>query len=935
MRALTDDSVLQVLWAKTGQGGRWHPLIYHMVDVAQVALALWSAALPPAARDRLSLALDLSEEDAGRWVAFLAGLHDIGKASPAFALAKSEALASLVARQIPRPPRLDECPHGLVTAWAVPSILEGFGLPSDLAGQLAVVLGGHHGDLPGGGEIDEVSLPARGGSRWETARMSLARRLAESVGLPEAVPTQSLDNATALFLAGLVSVADWVGSAAEHFEPVATDTNKECPIDIAAYTHDAERRAGLALERLGWLARPVHSARVGFRELFPRIAAPRPLQLAAVELAGQLDSPTLVLIEAPMGEGKTEAAMYLVDSWAATLGQSGCYFALPTQATSDQMLGRVREFLAGRYSSEVANLQLLHGHASLSAEFAILRRAGDSLFAPSQIYGGNGAREDRVVAAEWFTYRKRGLLAPFGVGTVDQALLAALQTRHVFVRLFGLAHKPIVVDEVHAYDTYMTSLLERLLEWLAALGSSVVLLSATLPRGKAEALLAAYGRGLGAGAVRPSEVAEYPRLSWLSARASGSRHVATSAEMSRTLQVRWVDGRLPNPGEPFALGEDVKEALRDGGCAAVICNTVRRAQDVYLALKPYFGDLADDGFPELDLLHARFPYEERQRRERRSLVRFGKPDGQVQAGEDEPASVCRPKRAVLVSTQIIEQSLDLDFDLMVSDLAPVDLLLQRSGRLQRHQRVRPEGLPTPTMWICLPELDPSDIPSFGQGDGLIYEPHVLLRSWLTLRGCDQIRIPEGVEELVESVYDDRECPADLNADVGDRWVTTRKELLEQLESDRREAEDRWLKRPDYDGDLYRIAANPLAEDAPDFHRAHQALTRLTEPTVEVVCLHGSTERPSLDPAGREPLDLKTVPTVPLAKRLLMRSLSIGSKRVVFALLGQAVPTGWQKSPLLRRHRLLAFGQGGLAQVGKYWLRLDDEVGLVVTDKTGR
>src|SRR5207248_9773559 len=102
-----------------------------------------------------------------------------------------------------------------------------------------------------------------------------------------------------------------------------------------------------------------------------------------------------------------------------------------------------------------------------------------------------------VVAAEWFTHRKRGLLAPFGVGTVDQVLLAVLQTRHVFVRLFGLAHKTVVVDEVHAYDAYMTTLLERLLEWLGALEAPVVLLSATLPRERRDRLARAYGNGLG------------------------------------------------------------------------------------------------------------------------------------------------------------------------------------------------------------------------------------------------------------------------------------------------------------------------------------------------------------------------------------------------------------------------------------------------------
>src|SRR5207237_171254 len=140
--------------------------------------------------------------------------------------------------------------------------------------------------------------------------------------------------------------------------------------------------------------------------------------------------------------------------------------------------------------------------------------------------------------AEWFTHRKRGLLAPFGVGTVDQALMAVLQTKHVFVRLFGLAHKTIIVDEVHAYDAYMSTLLERLLEWLAALSSPVILLSATLPKQRRNDLLRAYRRGLGITEpieeiqVRSSNEDIYPRISWATAQESGARHIQTSEQNS-------------------------------------------------------------------------------------------------------------------------------------------------------------------------------------------------------------------------------------------------------------------------------------------------------------------------------------------------------------------------------------------------------------------
>jgi CRISPR-associated endonuclease/helicase Cas3 len=164
------------------------------------------------------------------------------------------------------------------------------------------------------------------------------------------------------------------------------------------------------------------------------------------------------------------------------------------------------------------NLQLLHGHAALSAELQLLRDNAAALFQPSSIHDEDDHPHDAtVVAAEWFTARKRGLLAPFGVGTVDQALLAVLKTRHGFVRLFGLGHKTVVVDEVHAYDTYMTTLLERLLHWLATLGASVVLLSATLPRGRLAALLDAFaaGRADTNSTAASGPAILYPRISWV------------------------------------------------------------------------------------------------------------------------------------------------------------------------------------------------------------------------------------------------------------------------------------------------------------------------------------------------------------------------------------------------------------------------------------
>ena len=685
----------------------YHPLLCHMIDVAMVALETWRSVLSSKQRREMARSLGFGEDQdaAGRWCAFLAGLHDLGKASPAFQLQVHRIRAAVRERLqsigLPTGPRYGpkRTPHGIITAATLPEILEiDFGLDRLLARRIGVVVRGHHGIFPASSEILKVVAVARGRTEWDAHRRALVNELAAVLGVSRSPSPRRIDNAMAMILSGFVSVSDWVGSNVAHFRYFM-------PSSVSAYVSEAGTQAQGALNTLGWLSKPHPDNVLGFNDLSPRIGKPNALQRSAKSIAAEMAGPGLVVVEAPMGEGKTEAAIYLADRWAASSGQDGHYFALPTQATSNQMFGRIREYLQDRYEGTQVQLQLLHGHASLSSEFEALQQRDNLVFAPGYPGVDDDSDELTVVASEWFTHRKRGLLAPFGVGTIDQSLLAALQTKHVFVRLFGLAYKTVTVDEVHAYDAYMTTLLE----WLADLGSSVVLLSATLPKARREQLLAAYARGLGKEPEATAPPAEYPRISWVSQDAkTGSRTVAVSARGRKEISLTWSDGSLPGDGQTsFQLGEMLNGALAQGGCAAFICNTVRRAQETYLALKPYFHGVADNGESELDLLHSQYPFEDRELREQRALARFGKPDGR---------GIRRPLRAVLVATQIIEQSLDLDFDLMVSDMAPADLLLQRAGRLHRHERPRPSGLEGATLIVCEPDII-DETPCFDGGTG--------------------------------------------------------------------------------------------------------------------------------------------------------------------------------------------------------------------------
>ncbi len=272
------------------------------------------------------------------------------------------------------------------------------------------------------------------------------------------------------------------------------------------------------------------------------------------------------------------AALHLLEGWAADGAARGFYLALPTQATANQMHGRVADFLRNAFTAPIAvgedvNLVLAHGVAWLR----------DLERLPQGVYDEDGPRPGAVGAGEWFLSAKRSLLAPYGVGTIDQALKAVLQVKHVFVRLYGLAGKAVVIHEVHAYDTYMTGLLERLLEWLGALGSPVVLLSATLPTGRRLKLAEAYARGRGDVATEGEPVAtSYPRMTWL----EGGKVCADSFEAAdrskRSLKLNKI-----GDSEDVVRDLLLKE-LAGGGCAVVICNTVGRAQEMYRALQGPF-----------------------------------------------------------------------------------------------------------------------------------------------------------------------------------------------------------------------------------------------------------------------------------------------------------------------------------------------------------
>lgn len=895
---------MQLLWAKLKdeEPAVFHPLLCHSLDVAAVVRALWDVSMPRASRTFIRHHLGLSEDEhALAWLSFWAALHDLGKCSPTFQCRSSYHQQRLreAGFAFP-PPALQPIHHSIITRLELPTVLkealpEAQHLPEDVTNALACCLGGHHGQfhrIPHPKPVTQVGQDA-----WAQGRCALAERLATLLQIrdvPAPLGLHSTDHPFLAMLTGLIPVADWIGSD-ERFFPFTPNVGDE-----AAYATEAQSRARNALAAFGWSEWQPPTTPMRF-ELLTGNKLRRPMQATVVRLADDLREPGLVLIEAPTGEGKTEAAIYLADHWNRLLGQRGVYVAMPTQATANAMHQRFRDdYLLRRYPECPPNLRLLHGQALLAAQREQPLSAG-------QVYGEDEtapAEGAALVASDWFGYRKRGLLGPLAVGTVDQALMSVLQTRHGSVRLFGLASKTVIFDEVHAFDAYTSELIERTLAWLSALDCCVVLLSATLPASRRAALIAAYG-----GDPAATSAAPYPRITTVGPGKTETLHFEATAQPDICL--RWVSGTIED------MLTKLEPLVADGGCVGWVCNTVASSQNTYRALADAFTGRDVD----VRLFHARYPTEERARREADAVCGFGKDKSQ------------RPRASILVATQVIEQSLDLDFDLLISEVAPVDLLLQRAGRLHRHAETScPSWLSERELWLLQPDSDSSGAPTFGDST-YVYGESLLLRTWLALAQQERIRVPEGVENLIEAVYGDE--------------LTATPEFAGRLLAAQTEAEQRRVKLQDEA--LQRLIPPPLCDDTfprfvvgsqdladdddPQLHRAFRALTRYSDqPSFTIVCLRQRGGRIGVDTnEGFMEIAIDQHPDEAALRALLDQSLSLSVGRAIHYLKTQPPPTGWRQSALLRHCRAITFDEEGNAVKKDCPLRLDPELGIMVVE----
>lgn len=769
----------QILMAKTGENAEetWLPLWMHLRDTAGIMKRLVSEWVP----ESVFTAAKLERGKFSATAIFLAAAHDIGKATSCFqsiitghCVGKYEEItgSGFAVNKVYR--TAGKTPHAYAGQWILQSDTLRFGVHESLA----MVVGAHHGKPIGAdsvmGEPDLVQLHPinfygseksdEAKNLWKDAWCDILDRALELAGLRSVNELPVLTLEAQVLLSGLLIMADWIASNTAFFPLIPLDDYG----DESIYPERIRKGWALAALPEGWHSEVRIMDQREFEERFG--FPPNEVQQCMLETVNQTRNPGIFVLEAQMGVGKTEAALGAAEVLASRRQEGGIFYGLPTQATSNGLFRRLYKW-GVKVSEETVNaIRLAHGSAEFNEDYhKLVMKGRASVDDDGQ---GNGGME----VNPWFQGNKRALLADFVIGTVDQFLMASLRRKHFMLRHMGLVGKVVVIDECHAYDAYMNVYLERSLQWMATYGVPVILLSATLPFERRKALVECYVKAYSRYYLKKKKPevtfrqsgweknAAYPLLTWTDGETVAQAVIEQSIS-NKTVRIRYADD-IPD------MVRILDDKLQQGGCACIIVNTVKAAQRIYEECRTRMENVS------LILYHAQFTMPDRYKKEQALLEKMGKNSKDADRN-----------RFILIGTQVLEQSLDYDADIMVTQLCPMDLLLQRLGRLHRHKRDgRPKRLQNPEC-IILRE----DGEAYDAGTGAVYGEYLLMRTQQILPG--EIKIPGDISVLVQKVYDTGDdLKLDLEAEEK-RYLDAKEKHREKLRGKKEEAKKYLLEKP--------------------------------------------------------------------------------------------------------------------------------------------
>ena len=901
---LCEEAKLIIAKSDSEDRGKWLPLHFHLLDTAGIMSRLINLWLSPAARQ--AMAGEMDTDTLCRVATFLALIHDLGKATPAFQQKIVGCVHGIWERMdqhdlvIPTLPNAKESPHPVTGE----TLLRDAGVPAGIAS----IVGAHHGrtakQKP---DSDVYQLRCLRDNYWGKGENALWRQVQEEYlnwalagsGFNSVSELPVLPVTTQMLLTGLLIMADWIASGTRYF-PL---------IDIDALTTSYDpARVEMAWSRLGLQEGWTPEGGIPLDELCQERFefSPNVLQAQVMQLVADAVQPGLLVIEAQMGSGKTEAALLAAELMSDGMSgpkRGGIFFGLPTQATANGIFDRVMAWGESQSEYTPATIRLAHGAADLNENYARLMEQGGSM--ASLDADGDGG----MMVHEWFRGRKQALLSDFVVGTVDQLLMLALKQRHVMLRHLGLCGKVVIIDECHAYDAYMSQYLEAALQWLGAYHVPVILLSATLPCERRGALIDAYlNRRRKKDSASWRNRRDYPLLTW-----TDGGQVCQQTLTVDTPPLNVAIERLPDADVDETLIARLRAALCEGGCAGIIVNTVRRAQELARMLREHFPDFT------VMLLHAQYILPDRAEKESELLKRVGK-----------KSTAKNRDRLIVVGTQVCEQSLDLDFDILVTEICPMDLLIQRLGRLHRHRHhdsERPRPLRKPHCLV----LGADEMLS--GGSTAVYGEYLLLRTRALLP--EYIVLPDDIPKLVQNTYDDSiSLPQ-----IPEGYAEVR-EKHNIHESERRKYANTFrLKLPDPTGFASLDTLDNLLDAGLSTEAQGQQAVRDGDPSIEVLVLRQCGDA-FQTMAGEACYYADHVPDDKACREIAAQKLRLPhalcvprmADKVIDALTAQRdALREWLQSPWLRGQLFLLLDENGKAEICDKQLRYDRNYGLIVEE----
>lgn len=774
----------KALWAKRetkDSGYYWLPLYQHLVDTKDVIGLLYEHWLSDGQRNILDDSLDEKSKGKAKELAvFLGAVHDIAKATPAFQTKKlnffDEDILNVLIEKLENDDFKNllnfkaasaKYSHHTVAGEYILSIL---GINEDIN----CIIGSHHGkpvdysktykdqasyednlyQIPLNSIDNELKKKIH--NRWKNEQKEILYWALKISGFNEVSNLPKINQIGQVIYTGLLIMADWIASNETYFPLIPIEQSE---------VKDKEKRKETGF--LSWRKsyncilentldyKEKYKIRFGF--------TPRSVQAKLSKIINETEEPGIFILEAPMGVGKTEAALIGSEQLAEKTGRSGIFFGLPTQATSDGIFPRILSWLNSIKNESKENLQirLVHSKAALNDDFMSLASNVD-LDSPD----GN------IIVNQWFSGKNTSSIDDFVVGTVDYFLMVALKQKHLFLRHLGFSKKVVIIDEVHAYDAYMSQYLIEAIEWMGAYKVPMIILSATLPEEKRIQMIKSYLKGKGADIKGDTfeqlkqtlSTLSYPLITYTDGKAvRQERDFIETNETSKQINILHLD--------TSRLIDKVKELTFDGGIVGIIVNTVKKAQDLTRLLEKELGE------ENVELLHSNFISTDRIKNEKNLLSIIGKGVGNN-----------RPFKKIIVGTQVIEQSLDIDFDVMISDIAPMDLLIQRIGRLHRHDlKDRPKSLKIPNLYI----LDTNDDYEYEKGTEAVYGKYILMRTQYFMPKI--INIPMDISYLIQKIYSNEELELDEN--LKSIYENSKQKYNEKIDYKKKRANDYKLKSP--------------------------------------------------------------------------------------------------------------------------------------------